>query len=106
MTNAANSMPEANGTSRPDGNSMRVGDMATIVDMLLSIRVTAHTTSCLANHMGREGVEDIADDVVDAIDDRLDVMVATLRAVASSEEARSLLARIAGVLSPDGAANG
>ncbi|MGO7210253.1 hypothetical protein ACCS75_04005 [Rhizobium ruizarguesonis] len=105
MTNAANSMPEGNGTSRPDANSMSVGDMAMVVDMLLSIRVTAHTTSCLANHMGREGVEDIADDVTDAIDGRLDVMVAALCAVAASAEAQALLARISSVLCLDGAAN-
>ncbi|MBY3312222.1 hypothetical protein ELH44_09005 [Rhizobium ruizarguesonis] len=78
-------------------DSMSVTDLTSLVEMLLSMRVTAHTTSCLANHMGRDGIEDFADDVVEEIDRRLSGISNTLRRLPADRDARQLFDRIEGV---------
>jgi len=80
-----------------NSDTLSVADAATLVDMLLSIRVTTHSTSCLANHMRRDGVEDFADSLVDDIDFRLETLRASFR-VRSSSEARALVARIEAII--------
>lgn len=98
MTTSLNTTSRFEAKSAAIANShLSVSDAATIVDMLSSIRVTAHTTSCLANHMTREGVEDFADGMVATIDQHLHSLAAAMYP-RSSSEARSLLARIEAII--------
>ncbi len=93
------SMPHSKEKSTAIANShgLTVSDASSLIDMLLSIRVTAATTSNLANHMKREGVEDFADSLVEDIDFRLEALVATLLS-RSSSEASAAVARIESVI--------
>jgi len=99
MTSAIHITPQPNAKAAAAINSqaLSISDMAIVVDMLLSIRVTAHTTSCLANHMGRDGVEDFADSMVETIDWHLHTMAAALYPRPSSE-AQALVARIEAIV--------
>lgn len=88
-------------------SEMSTTDLATIVDLLISARVTARTTACLANHMERDALEEFADQFVSGIDERLTEMQAeVLRRVANGElEAAAianLSARLSAILSPGG----
>ncbi|EPE98446.1 hypothetical protein [Rhizobium grahamii] len=97
MTSSIHTMLQSKATSVAIANSLSVADAATIADMLLSIRVTAHTTSCLANHMTRESVEDFADTVVAAIDRHLQALAIGLYP-RSSSEARAIVTRIEAII--------
>lgn len=98
MTVAIHTTIEPNANSATTmSQTLSVADAAIVIDTLMSIRVTANTTACLANHMKRDGVEDFADGLVADIDDHLEAMVMTLKP-RSSSEAQALVARIEAII--------
>jgi hypothetical protein len=59
--------------------AMTLPDLASALSTLVSMKTTAGLASNLANHMGREALEDFADDLREAIGDQIEAIETELR---------------------------